>query len=175
MICQKYDVCARVAGGSNAGHTIVVEGKKYKFHLLPSGILNPKATCVIGNGVVVHFPRFFNELDSLETVALITRDGYGLLIVHTWCLIFIKTWMAIKKNRVDNKIGTTKKGIGPAYASKISRNGVRVGDLAHWPTFEQRFRALAESTMEPILDWKLMSRNSWSITRDCPACGQHDS
>jgi len=66
ILSQEYDVCARVAGGSNAGHTIVVDGKKYKFHLLPSGVLNREATCIIGNGVVIHIPSFLNELDNLE-------------------------------------------------------------------------------------------------------------
>ena len=63
---QEYNVCARVAGGSNAGHTIVIDGKKYKFHLLPSGILNPNVTCVVGNGVVVHLPSFLGKINNLE-------------------------------------------------------------------------------------------------------------
>jgi len=146
---QKYDVCARVAGGSNAGHTIVVEGKKYKFHLLPSGILNEKATCVIGNGVVVHLPSFLNELDSLDESGIEYQDR---VILSDRAHLVFDFHQAVdgkqEESRRHHKIGTTKKGIGPAYASKISRNGVRVGDLEHWPTFERRFRALAESTME---------------------------
>jgi adenylosuccinate synthase len=71
LLSHRYDVCARVAGGSNAGHTIVVEGVKHKFHLLPSGVLNAHAQCIIGNGVVVHIPSFLNELDTLtETGAV---------------------------------------------------------------------------------------------------------
>ncbi|CAN0488753.1 unnamed protein product, partial [Discosporangium mesarthrocarpum] len=62
ILSQNYDVCARVAGGSNAGHTIVVDGKKFKFHLLPSGMLNPTTLGVIGNGVVVHIPTLLKEL-----------------------------------------------------------------------------------------------------------------
>jgi adenylosuccinate synthase len=148
VLSQHYDVCARVAGGSNAGHTIVVEGKKYKFHLLPSGILNEKATCVIGNGVVVHLPSFLNELDSLDASG-INYEG-RILLSDRAHLVFdfhqqVDGTQELSLGR--HKIGTTKKGIGPAYASKISRNGIRVGDLAHWPTFERRFRALAQVHM----------------------------
>ena len=70
MLSGKYDICARVAGGSNAGHTIIVEGKKYAFHLVPSGILNAKCTCVIGNGVVVHVPSLLKELDALTAAGV---------------------------------------------------------------------------------------------------------
>jgi len=145
ILSQEYDVCARVAGGSNAGHTIVVEGKKYKFHLLPSGILNPKATCLIGNGVVVHLPSFLLELDGLKASGI---DYEGRIKMSDRAHIvfdFHQTVDGKLEHKLGrNKIGTTKKGIGPAYASKISRNGVRVGDLQDWETFEQRFRALAE-------------------------------
>ena len=66
ILSADYDVCARVAGGANAGHTIVVDGKKFKFHLVPSGILNPKTVCVVGNGVVVHIPSLLEELKMLR-------------------------------------------------------------------------------------------------------------
>jgi adenylosuccinate synthase len=146
ILSQDYDVCARVAGGSNAGHTIVVEGVKYKFHLLPSGILNEKAVCVIGNGVVVHLPSFLNEMDSLTIPGVEDR----LKISDRAHLVFdfhqdVDGQLETKLGR--HKIGTTKKGIGPAYASKIGRNGLRVGDLQNWPYFEQRFRSLAEHHM----------------------------
>jgi adenylosuccinate synthase len=146
LLSQDYDVCARVAGGSNAGHTIVVEGKKYKFHLLPSGILNPNAVCVIGNGVVVHLPSFLNELDALELSGV--ECGGRVKISDRAHIVFdfhqdVDGTQEAGLGR--HKIGTTKKGIGPAYASKISRNGLRVGDLQNWEYFEQRFRALCES------------------------------
>ena len=147
-IPKEYDVCARVAGGSNAGHTIVVDGKKYKFHLLPSGVLNQDATCVIGNGVVIHLPSFLNELDSLEKSG-INYKGRVLISDRAHIVFdFHQTVDGIAENKLGrNKIGTTKKGIGPAYASKISRNGIRVGDLQNFQFFAQRFRTLAESTM----------------------------
>lgn len=144
LLSQDYDVCARVAGGSNAGHTIVVEGKKYKFHLLPSGVLNKKASCVIGNGVVVHLPSFLNELDSLAA-SDVEYEGRVFLSDRAHLVFdFHQEVDGTQEARLGrNKIGTTKKGIGPAYASKISRNGLRVGDLKHWDYFESRFRDLA--------------------------------
>jgi len=148
MLSQEYDVCARVAGGSNAGHTIVVDGIKYKFHLLPSGILNPDAIGIIGNGVVVHLPSFLTELNGLEKNGV--KHAGRIFISDRAHLVFDfhqKVDGALETKLGRNKIGTTKKGIGPAYASKISRNGVRVGDLANWDYFEQRFRALAEHHM----------------------------
>lgn len=149
ILSQEYDVCARVAGGSNAGHTIVVEGKKYKFHLLPSGVLNKDAICVIGNGVVIHVPSFLNELDNLESMGV---DYIGRVLVSDRAhMVFdfhqeVDGMSETKLGR--NKIGTTKKGIGPAYASKISRNGIRIGDLQNWEYFEQRFRTLVSTTMQ---------------------------
>eukprot|EP00535_Pseudo-nitzschia_heimii_P000123 CAMPEP_0197183122 /NCGR_PEP_ID=MMETSP1423-20130617/7481_1 /TAXON_ID=476441 /ORGANISM="Pseudo-nitzschia heimii, Strain UNC1101" /LENGTH=606 /DNA_ID=CAMNT_0042633669 /DNA_START=185 /DNA_END=2005 /DNA_ORIENTATION=- len=148
MLSQTYDVCARVAGGSNAGHTIVVDGVKYKFHLLPSGILNPDAIGIVGNGVVVHLPSFLKELDGLSAAG-VQHDGRVFISDRAHLVFdFHQTVDGSLEARLGrNKIGTTKKGIGPAYASKISRNGVRVGDLRDWDYFEQRFRALAEHHM----------------------------
>lgn len=148
-ICtQEYDVCARVAGGSNAGHTIVVEGKKYKFHLLPSGVLNEKATCIIGNGVVIHLPSFLNELDGLKQSGIDAEKRILLSDRAHLVFDFHQEVDGITEHRLGrNKIGTTKKGIGPAYASKISRNGIRIGDLENFDFFEMRFRELAENQM----------------------------
>ena len=137
-----------MAGGSNAGHTIVVDGVKYKFHLLPSGILNKDATCLIGNGVVIHLPGFLKELDNLGKKGI---NYEGRVFISDRAHLVFDFHQAVDgtlENRLGrHKIGTTKKGIGPAYASKISRNGVRVGDLKDWDYFEQRFRALAEHHM----------------------------
>jgi adenylosuccinate synthase len=148
ILSQEYDVCARVAGGSNAGHTIVVDGKKYKFHLLPSGVLNRESTCVIGNGVVIHLPSFLNELDNLEGMG-VQYKGRVLISDRAHMVFdFHQVVDGMKEDKLGrNKIGTTKKGIGPSYASKISRNGIRIGDLQNWEYFESRFRTLAEQSM----------------------------
>jgi adenylosuccinate synthase len=144
MLGAGYDICARVAGGSNAGHTIIANGKKYAFHLIPSGILNERTTCVIGNGVVVHVPSLMAELESL-TKAGINWEG-RVKISDRAHLVFdfhqaLDGVQEVKRGR--NKLGTTKKGIGPSYASKIQRNGVRVGDLKYFEDFKERFTSLA--------------------------------
>lgn len=143
MLSQKYDVIARVAGGANAGHTIVAHGKKYKFHLVPSGILNPKAICMIGNGVVVHLPGFMDELAALDRVGISYKDR--ILISDRAHLVFdfhqhVDGLNELRRGR--NKIGTTKKGIGPAYSSKMLRLGLRVGDLRYFDDFVEKFKEL---------------------------------
>mmetsp|Transcript_10290 Transcript_10290/g.15791 ORF Transcript_10290/g.15791 Transcript_10290/m.15791 type:complete len:520 (+) Transcript_10290:108-1667(+) len=148
LLSQEYDVCARVAGGSNAGHTIVVDNKKYKFHLLPSGILNEKAHCVVGNGVVVHLPSFLNELESLEKNGINSKGRVFLSDRAHLVFDFHQHVDGRQEEKLGrHKIGTTKKGIGPAYASKISRNGIRVGDLQDFDYFEERFRQLCDATL----------------------------
>jgi adenylosuccinate synthase len=138
-----YDICARVAGGSNAGHTIVLDNVKYKFHLLPSGILNPQTVCIIGNGVVVHIPSLINELDDITAKGVDITDR--VFISDRAHIVFDMHQQVDGMQETTlgrNKLGTTKKGIGPAYASKISRNGLRISDLADWDYFESRFRQL---------------------------------
>ncbi|KAJ8569143.1 hypothetical protein ON010_g6114 [Phytophthora cinnamomi] len=144
-LSQSYDVILRVAGGSNAGHTIVHEGKKYKFRLVPSGILNPNAVCIIGNGVVVHLPSLLQELDELKQVGikyegriLISDRAHMVLDLHQE----VDGINELRRGR--NKIGTTKKGIGPAYSSKMLRNGVRVGDLRYFDDFSEKMRDLVK-------------------------------
>ncbi|KAM3568277.1 hypothetical protein VYU27_009599 [Nannochloropsis oceanica] len=114
ILSQKYDVVARVAGGSNAGHTIYVDGIKYKFHLVPSGILNPKAACVIGNGVVVHVPQLMSELKELENKKI---DYQGRFLISDRAHIVFDFHQAVDGYNEDslgrNKIGTTKKGTSP--------------------------------------------------------------
>ena len=145
ILSQTYDVCARVAGGSNAGHTIVANGRKYKFHLVPSGILNESAICIIGNGVVVHLPSFLEELKSLELAGVKWEGRIKLSDRAHIVFDFHQEIDGKQETKLGrNKIGTTKKGIGPAYASKISRNGLRIGDLADMDYFEERFRSIAE-------------------------------
>ncbi|KAJ0399360.1 hypothetical protein ATCC90586_006815 [Pythium insidiosum] len=140
-LSQNYDVIARVAGGANAGHTIVHNGKKYKFHLVPSGILNPNAVCVVGNGVVVHLPSLLKELDELKRMGV---DYEGRILLSDRAHLVLDLHQEIdglnEERRGRNKIGTTKKGIGPAYSSKMLRNGVRVGDLRYFDDFAEKLR-----------------------------------
>lgn len=126
----RVDVIARYQGGANAGHTVIVEGKKYVFHLLPSGMLYPCRICVIGNGVVVDPEQLLNELRELQDQG---KDRARLVIsgaAHVVMPYHKKLDTAQENQRgKGRKIGTTGRGIGPAYVDKYNRCGVRVEDL----------------------------------------------
>eukprot|EP00005_Dracoamoeba_jomungandri_P002971 CAMPEP_0174256874 /NCGR_PEP_ID=MMETSP0439-20130205/6061_1 /TAXON_ID=0 /ORGANISM="Stereomyxa ramosa, Strain Chinc5" /LENGTH=455 /DNA_ID=CAMNT_0015339683 /DNA_START=26 /DNA_END=1393 /DNA_ORIENTATION=- len=148
VLGAKYDIIARCAGGSNAGHTVVVEGKKYAFHLMPSGILNENCTCLIGNGVVLHVPTLFKELENLDKQG-INYEG-RIKLSNRAHLVFdfhqqVDTIQETEAKAIGKDIGTTKRGIGPAYASKINRIGVRVGDLLHPETLGGKVEKLVGS------------------------------
>lgn len=146
ILSQEYDIVARCQGGSNAGHTIVVNGKKFAFHLIPSGILHEKPICVIGNGLVVHLPTLFQELEKLSTQG-ISWEG-RLKISDRAHLLFdyhqIVDAMS-EEELAGEKIGTTKKGIGPCYSTKALRTNLRVGDLRFFHHFEENFAKNIES------------------------------
>ncbi len=127
-MAQTHDVVCRFAGGHNAGHTIVVEGKKYALHLIPSGVLNPKAINIIGNGVVLSpenlIDKELKQFEDLKGRLFISDKAHLLFPYHAM--------IDQGKEKLRKKaIGTTGKGIGPAYADKIQRTGHRVGELAH--------------------------------------------
>lgn len=143
ILAQRYDIVARFNGGANAGHTLVVEGKKFAFHLLPCGMLYDDTTNLIGNGVVLHTPTLLKELQSLHEADISTE---GRLKISDRAHLLFDFHMLIdgrlESSRGEDSIGTTKKGIGPCYASKITRNGIRVGELLHWDHFERRYNDL---------------------------------
>jgi len=125
-LAQNYDYVCRFAGGHNAGHTIVVENKKYALHLIPSGVLNPEAINIVGNGVVLSPKDFIKEMsqfESLEGRLFISDKAHLLLPYHS------EIDKARERLRGKRAIGTTGKGIGPAYGDKIARVGHRVGEL----------------------------------------------
>ena len=135
LLAQKYDCVARYQGGHNAGHTIVVDGKTHALHLIPSGILNPKATNIIGNGVVVSPAALIKEMkqfDNLLGRLFVSESAHMILTFHT--LID----QAKEKLRGDKAIGTTGRGIGPAYSEKIARQGFRLGELRDVATLTNR-------------------------------------
>ncbi|GMM37273.1 adenylosuccinate synthase [Saccharomycopsis crataegensis] len=155
LLCDDIDVCARCQGGNNAGHTIVVDGKKYDFHMLPSGLINPNCKNLIGSGVVVHVPSFFAELEKIKNQG-VNVDG-RLFVSSRAHLVFDFHQITdkLRESELSNapkkaKIGTTGKGIGPTYATKASRSGIRVHHLVNdepgaWEEFETRFNRLVES------------------------------
>jgi len=125
------DFVVRTSGGHNAGHTIVVDGEKYATHLLPSGILTPGATSVIGNGVVVSPEALFREIDGLAGRGV--EGVEGRLVVSSNAHVIAPYHVTVDKVTErflgKNKIGTTGRGIGPTYADKVNRLGIRVSDL----------------------------------------------
>lgn len=145
ILSDKYDVIGRCAGGANAGHTICVkEGdvvKKFIFHLIPSGILRENKVCVIGNGTVIHIPTFLDELTNLDK----NNVNYkGRLYISDRAHLIFDYHKEIdgiqEEQKGKTKVGTTKRGIGPAYTDKASRIGIRMGDLLEFDEFEEKLR-----------------------------------
>ena len=126
MLAQNYDVVCRSQGGHNAGHTIWVDGVRHALHLIPSGVLNPKAINIIGNGVVLSPESIIIEMEQFEGLEgrLFISDKAHLNLPYHALIDQAK-----ERLKGDKAIGTTGKGIGPAYAEKISRTGFRVGEL----------------------------------------------
>jgi len=139
LLSEQYDVISRYQGGCNAGHTVVVDEQQFVFHLLPSGILHEDKICLIGNGVVLDPEILFQEIDSLEKKGI--NISKRLYIDYKTHVIFPYHKMideAMEEGKGDRKIGTTKRGIGPAYADKYSRNGIRVCDLIYPDYLEKK-------------------------------------
>ena len=146
LLAETHQVVARYQGGHNAGHTVVVGDQKYALQLVPSGVFYSHVTPVIGNGVVVDLPTLFNEIDTLESRGVTCARLRVSSLAH---LIFPwhQSHDAISESGLgENKIGTTLKGIGPAYADKARRVGIRAGDVRDPQRFKNlvRDRAIAE-------------------------------
>jgi adenylosuccinate synthase len=131
LLTPSFQVVARYQGGHNAGHTVYVNGQKFVLHLIPSGILHAGVMCLIGNGVVVDPHALFAEVDELKRLGI---DVPGRLLVSDKAHLILPYHRELdvlsEARRGDRKIGTTSRGIGPAYEDKIGRRGIRVGDLA---------------------------------------------
>lgn len=143
ILAQDVQLCARFNGGANAGHTLMVDGKKYAFHLLPCGMINKSCKNLIGNGVVVHIPTLLKELDALKEFD--PRAVERVFISTRAHLLFDSHQIIdgiLEAEQGTNSIGTTKRGIGPCYSAKAIRNGLRFGDLLHFDEFERRLREL---------------------------------
>ncbi len=141
LITPGFSIVARYQGGHNAGHTVYVNGRKFVLRLIPSGILHPGVTCVIGNGVVVDPVALFAEIDELTSAGIdvgrriVVSDKAHVILPYHRDLDLLS-----EARRGDRKIGTTSRGIGPAYEDKIARRGIRVGDLADPAGLEQSVR-----------------------------------
>ncbi len=145
VLSEKADLVARYQGGNNAGHTVIVKGKKYVLHLIPSGVHSEKTICMIGNGVVVNPVQLMEEFDGLVKQGIDITNRFQIssraqLVFSYHCEFDALTEL----KRGADKIGTTKKGIGPAYSDKINRCGVRAGDILRPEKFERKFRTNIE-------------------------------
>jgi adenylosuccinate synthase len=159
LLTPRFDIVARYQGGHNAGHTVYVNGNKFVLRLVPSGILHDGIICVIGNGVVVDPDALFAEMDELArngiTVGrrLVLSDKAHLILPYHRDLDLLS-----EARRGERKIGTTSRGIGPAYEDKIARRGIRVGDLADPKALEQNVRdnvtARNRLVHDSTMDWK---------------------
>src|SRR6476660_3532530 len=157
LLTPHFSIVGRYQGGHNAGHTVYVNGVKFVLRLIPSGILHAGVTCIIGNGVVVDPQALFAEVDELAKNGinvdgrLFVSDKAHLILPYHRDLDLLS-----EARRGERKIGTTSRGIGPAYEDKIARRGIRVGDLADPQGLEQsvrdnvsaRNRLVHDTTME---------------------------
>jgi adenylosuccinate synthase len=145
MLAEKSDLIVRFSGGNNAGHTIVVNGVKYALHLIPSGILHTDKTCIIGNGVVIDPAVLLKEIRELNERGVTTDH----LLISDRAHVIMPYHIGLDELQENfrsegNKIGTTKRGIGPCYADKIERSGIRVCDLMEKDEFAKKVKANLE-------------------------------
>jgi adenylosuccinate synthase len=159
LLTPHFSIVARYQGGHNAGHTVFVNGVKFILRLIPSGILHPGITCVIGNGVVIDPAALFAEIDELTRngidvgTRIVVSDKAHLILPYHRDLDLLS-----EARRGERKIGTTSRGIGPAYEDKIARRGIRVGDLNDPKGLEQNIRdnvtARNRLVQDNTMDWK---------------------
>src|SRR5262245_42870939 len=159
LLTPRFDIVARYQGGHNAGHTVYVNGTKFVLRLIPSGILHDTVTCVIGNGVVVDPQALFGEIDELIRNGVAV--GQRLLVsdkAHVILPYHRDLDLLAEARRGERKIGTTSRGIGPAYEDKIARRGIRVGDLFNAAGLEATVRdnVMARNRLvhDSTMDWQ---------------------
>ena len=150
LLAERADVVIRFQGGNNAGHTIVRDGETFKFHLIPSGILYPGKTCAIGNGVVVDPGVLTEEIEGLRGRGIdvsglkVSANAHLIMPYH----VLLDTAGELKLGKLE--IGTTRRGIGPAYTDKAARLGIRVQDMLDEKILRQKIRAALESKTQAL-------------------------
>ncbi|MFD0871786.1 adenylosuccinate synthase [Paenibacillus residui] len=150
FLAESAEVVARYQGGNNAGHTILINGKKYKLHLIPSGIFYSDKVCVIGNGMVINPAALIEEIQYIHDNGFTTdnlkiSDRAHLIMPYHLLLDELE-----EERKGPNKIGTTRKGIGPCYMDKAGRNGIRIADLMDRQQFETKLRRLVKEKNDVI-------------------------
>jgi adenylosuccinate synthase len=159
VVTPSFDIVARYQGGHNAGHTVYVGGTKFVLRLIPSGILHPSVTCVIGNGVVVDPQALLAEVGELSALGvnvdgrIVISDKAHLILPYHRDLDLLS-----EARRGERRLGTTSRGIGPAYEDKIARRGIRAGDLSDPQALEEDIRdnVMARNRLvhDPAMDWR---------------------
>ncbi|OGO24065.1 MAG: adenylosuccinate synthase, partial [Chloroflexi bacterium RBG_16_51_9] len=144
MLSERAKVVVRFSGGDNAGHTVINPYGKFGLHLVPCGIFYPETTCIIGNGVAINPAILIQEIDlinshGVKTDNLVISDRANLIMPYHILLDKLE-----EEARGENAIGTTLRGIGPVYADKVARRGIRAGDLLDEKTFLERLRMILE-------------------------------
>ncbi len=163
LLTDKADAVVRFQGGHNAGHTLVIDGKETILHLIPSGVLREGVRCLIGNGVVLSPEAVLKELDDLEAAGVDVRSRIG---ISESCTLILPYHIALDQAREiargKKAIGTTGRGIGPAYEDKVSRRGIRLGEMMDEGHFRERLKevmeyhnfALAHYFKQPVVDYQ---------------------
>ena len=145
LLTDQVEAVVRFQGGHNAGHTLVIQGEKTVLHLIPSGILRENVLCMIGNGVVLSPNALMEEIEFLEKAGISVRNR---LLISEACALILPVHVAIDQARETARggkaIGTTGRGIGPAYEDKVGRRGLRAGDLLNADTFAEKLKELVE-------------------------------
>lgn len=145
LLAEKADYIVRYQGGNNAGHTVIVDDQHYVFHLLPSGILHKGKICVIGNGVVINPEVLLEEINTLNKQNIEVSSNLKISQLSHVILPYHTVLDGLREQKGTYKIGTTKRGIGPCYADKVARSGIRIADLLNPNVLRQRlFDALTE-------------------------------
>lgn len=148
LLSKSADVVVRYQGGVNAGHTVVVQGQTFKLHLIPSGILYPETQCIIGSGTVIDPKVLIGELDQLKELNISTENLMISQTAHVTMPYHRMIDQASEERRGDFKIGTTGRGIGPTYADKSERTGIRILDL------------IEPETLREQLHWTIIYKNA---------------
>ncbi len=160
LLAETKDYVVRFHGGNNAGHTIVVNNKKYPLHLIPSGVLNPKTNCVIANGVIIDLAVLVSEIEMFESDGIKLKER---LFISERCHLILPYHKALdlayENARGKDKLGTTGRGIGPTYADKVSYNGIRIYELKNWDLFVEKFKFQAKIKNEILKTFKVAPIN----------------
>src|SRR5437773_6743752 len=159
LLTPHFSIVARYQGGHNAGHTVYVSGRKFILRLIPSGILHPDVTCVIGNGLVVDLQALFAEVDELVKNGIDVGNRIAISDKAHLILPYHRDLDLLSEaRRGERRIGTTSRGIGPAYEDKIARRGIRVGDLTDPAGLEREVRANVDARNRLVQDTTMDAR-----------------